>query len=421
MKIGVVGLGYVGLPLACELSKKYTVFGFDIKRSVVDDLNSGIDRTGEIGDMSKCNASFYSDPTVLSECDFVIVAVPTPIDDSFKPDLGPMRRASSIVGGNLKKGAIVVFESTVYPGVIEDVCVPILAEESGLKYMKDFFVGYSPERINPGDKKHTLTNIVKVVAGCDKKTLDKIADVYSSVVKVGVHKASSIKVAEASKVIENIQRGLNIALMNELSLIFSRLGIDTREVLEAAGTKWNFHKYFPGLVGGHCIGVDPYYLTYIAQEQGYYPKIILSGCELNERMANFVGESCLKMLSDSGVPLKKAKIGVFGLTFKENVPDTRNSKAGDIIRYLKRFGVSVIGCDPRLKNGRVMKQFGVVNVRLEKLPKLDCAVLFSPHSEFGDFGLDGFKKVLKHRNLIDIKAFFDRLDAKRKGFRYLRL
>src|SRR3989338_147919 len=349
-KICVVGMGYVGLFLVCLLSKKYEVSGFDINGKKINDLKSGLDETGEVDDLKKYHINYSADPKIIQEANFIIVAVPTPITEDRKPDLSPLESASKIVGENLTKGSIVVYESTVYPGCTEEVCIPILESKSGLKFGVDFQVGYSPERVNPGDKKNTIDKIIKVVSANNNETLKKLEEVYGSITKI--YSASSIKVAEAAKVIENVQRSLNIALMNELAIIFDKIGISTKEVIEAASTKWNFHKYTPGLVGGHCIGVDPYYLTHKAKQLGYEPKVILSGQAVNEYMSELV----------AGKFKGKKKVLILGLTFKENVPDTRNSKAGDLVRHLKRQGSWVAGHDPLVEPSTIREIFGADSV-----------------------------------------------------------
>ena len=349
LKVGIVGLGYVGLPLTLALGRAFHgTVGFDVSVGKVNALLAGNDPTDEglEPEIQESTVDFTTDATKLSSCDVVIVAVPTPIDENRQPDLTPMISASKTVASNLKRGAIVVFESTVYPGVTEDICGPVIEEVSGLKRGTDFFLGYSPERINPGDKEHTLERIVKIVAGETPAITDKLEKVYGAVVKAGIHKASSIRVAEAAKVIENTQRDLNIALMNELSIIFDRMGIRTKDVLEAAGTKWNFLKFFPGLVGGHCIGVDPYYLTAKAQQLGYHPQVILAGRRINDDMGKFIAQRTVKLMSNGGIPLKDAKIGIMGITFKENVTDTRNSRVPDIAHELAEFGIKAMMFDP---------------------------------------------------------------------------
>jgi UDP-N-acetyl-D-galactosamine dehydrogenase len=417
-KVAVVGLGYVGLPLAVSFAKQLTVVGFDINTRRVEELQQGIDRTGETlgGDLKSPNISFTTTAKALRECKYIIVAVPTPVDKANVPDLEPVISASQLVGENLSQGAIVVFESTVYPGVTEEICLPILEEKSGLK-RGDFKIGYSPERINPGDHDHTVDRIVKIVSGCDAETLEEVAALYSLVAK-SVYRASKIATAEAAKVIENIQRDLNIALMNELSLIFARLGLNTDEVLAAAGTKWNFHKYHPGLVGGHCIGVDPYYLTYRAQQFGYHPQVILAGRQINDSMPIRVGEMVVKGLSDAGKPLKGSTVLVLGLTFKENVPDIRNSRVHDTITYLQNFGVKVLGCDPLLSADTVRKHFGIENVEFDKVLKCDAVLVANKHNAFRSLTLDQLKTKMNPPVLIDIKNLFDRQTAQAAGFYY---
>ena len=423
-KICIVGLGYVGLPLAVAFSKHYSVIGFDVNSVKIDELKNGLDKTNEVSkeELEEANLRLTTDSNLIKEADFVIVAVPTPIDKSNKPNLSYVENASKIVGGNLKKGAIVVYESTVYPGVTEDVCLPILEKESGMECGVDFKIGYSPERVNPGDKAHTIDKIVKIVSGMDDETTDKIAEVYSKIITAGVFKARNIKTAEAAKVIENIQRDLNIALVNELSLIFDKLDIDTKDVLEAAGTKWNFHKYHPGLVGGHCIGVDPHYLTYRALELGYHPKIILAGREVNESMSRHVAENIVKELNNAGKLIKNSRVLIMGLTFKENVPDVRNSKAKEVIRYLKEYGIEVHAYDPLIDEKWFEKHFSVKRTDFKSLDKVDCVLVFSQHRIFNSITLDDLKqKMNSHPILIDIKGFYDKKEAIEKGFRYRRL
>jgi len=417
-KVAIVGLGYVGLPLAVSFAKRLTVVGFDINTRRIEELQTGVDRTGETlgGDLKNPNISFTTDGKRLRECKYIVVAVPTPVDKANVPDLEPVISASRIVGENLSKGSIVIFESTVYPGVTEEVCLPILEEKSGLK-LGDFKIGYSPERINPGDHEHTVDKIVKIVSGCDAETLEEVGALYSLVAK-SVYHAPSIATAEAAKVIENIQRDLNIALMNELSLIFSRLGLNTDEVLAAAGTKWNFHKYHPGLVGGHCIGVDPYYLTYRAQQFGYHPQVILAGRQINDSMPIRVGEMVIKGLAHVGKPIKGATVLVLGLTFKENVPDIRNSKVHDTISYLHGFGVKVLGCEPLLSADAVRKYFGIENVEFDKVPKCDCVLVANKHDAFRSLTLDQLKAKMSAPVVIDIKNLFDRHAAQAAGFYY---
>jgi UDP-N-acetyl-D-galactosamine dehydrogenase len=416
--VAVVGLGYVGLPLAASFAKHIKVVGFDINAKRVEELQQGVDRTGEVlgGDLKSPNISYTADPKALRACKYIVVAVPTPVDNANVPDLEPVESASRIVGENLSKGSIVVFESTVYPGVTEEVCLPILEEKSGLK-LGDFKIGYSPERINPGDHEHTVDKITKVVSGCDKETLDELCALYGLVAKA-VHPAPNIKTAEAAKVIENIQRDLNIALMNELSLIFARLGLNTDEVLAAAGTKWNFHKYHPGLVGGHCIGVDPYYLTYRAQQLGYHPQVILAGRQINDSMPIRVGEMVVKALSHAGKPIKGATVLLLGLTFKENVPDIRNSRIHDTITYLQDFGVGVIGCDPLLDAATVKKYFGIENFEFDKAPSCDAMIVVNKHNAFRSLTLDALKSKMSPPVLVDLKNLFDRVAARAAGFDY---
>lgn len=398
-KICLVGLGYVGLPLAIEFSKKYDmVVGFDISEKKINALKKGIDPTLEVGDdaVKGCTIKFTLDPSEIKRCNFIIVAVPTPIDDNNKPDLTPVIGATEIVGRNLAKGAIVVYESTVYPGVTEEICLPILEKLSKMK-LGDFGLGYSPERVNPGDKLHTIDKIVKVVSGHDEKTLNKVADIYGSVIAAGIHKAPSIKVAEAAKVIENIQRDLNIALMNELSLIFDRMDINTHDVIEAASTKWNFHKYTPGLVGGHCIGVDPYYLTFRAQQLGYQPEVILAGRKINDSMHNHVITLAERGLKKAGKKLAGSKILVMGLTFKENVNDPRNSRAKQMIAELLKKKAIVFGYDPYLDRETIEGKFNAKHVGTIKKGEYDAVILFSPHEKM-------LSLVPKDTLLIDIKG-----------------
>jgi UDP-N-acetyl-D-galactosamine dehydrogenase len=416
--VGVVGLGYVGLPVAAAFAKHLPVIGFDINTRRVEELQQGIDRTGETveTDLKNPNLSFTHEPKRLRDCRYIIVAVPTPIDKANVPDLEPLKSATRTVGENLSKGTTVIIESTVYPGVTEEICLPILEEHSRLK-LGDFKIAYSPERINPGDHEHTLDKIVKVVSGCDAETLDEVAALYSLVAK-SVYHAPNIMTAEAAKVIENIQRDLNIALMNELSLIFARLGLRTDEILAAAGTKWNFHKYHPGLVGGHCIGVDPYYLTHRAEELGYHPQVILAGRRVNDSMPIRVGETIVKALSEVGKPIKGAAVLVMGLTFKENVSDMRNSRVHDTIRYLQDFGVRVIACDPLVSAEAVRKILGIENVEFEKAGKVDCIVVANKHNAFRSVTLDQLKSKMNPPVLIDIKNLFDRKAAEAAGFYY---
>jgi UDP-N-acetyl-D-glucosamine/UDP-N-acetyl-D-galactosamine dehydrogenase len=384
-KIAVIGLGYVGLPVALSFGRKLATVGFDIRPRRVEELKRGHDETMEVTAEQLSSATkleMTADPSKLSDCTFYIVAVPTPIDSNNRPDLGPMISASRTIGPHLKKGDIVVFESTVYPGVTEDICGPVLDEKSGLKNGTDYFLGYSPERINPGDKEHTFEKIMKVVSGQSPEALERVAQVYGSVVTAGVHRAPSIKVAEAAKVIENTQRDLNIALMNELALIFDRMGIRTQDVLDAAGTKWNFLKFTPGLVGGHCIGVDPYYLTMKAEELGYLPEVILAGRRVNNNVAAFLAQKTVKYLTSMDVPLKKAKVGILGLTFKENVPDLRNSKIPDIIKELAEFGIDAMVHDPLGDPKEAHEEYKVHITPLDKFQGLDALILAVSHKEY---------------------------------------
>jgi len=384
-KIAVIGLGYVGLPVAISFGRKLPTVGFDIRATRVEELKRGHDDTLEVSDEQLASAKkldMTADPAKLADCTFYIVAVPTPIDSNNRPDLTPMVSASRTIGPHLKKGDIVVYESTVYPGVTEDICGPILDEKSGLKNGVDYFLGYSPERINPGDKEHTFEKILKVVSGQTPEALERVAMVYGSVVTAGVHRAPSIKVAEAAKVIENTQRDLNIALMNELALIFDRMGIRTQDVLDAAGTKWNFLKFTPGLVGGHCIGVDPYYLTMKAEELGYLPEVILAGRRVNNNVAAFLAQKTVKYLTSMDVPLKKAKVGILGLTFKENVPDLRNSKIPDIIKELAEYGIDAIVHDPMGDPKEAHHEYGVHITALDKFQGLDALILAVSHKDY---------------------------------------
>jgi UDP-N-acetyl-D-galactosamine dehydrogenase len=407
--IAVIGLGYVGLPVALSFGAKVSTVGFDIRQKRIDELKRGIDDTREVTTEQLTSATkleLTADPARLADCTFYIVAVPTPIDNNNRPDLGPMISASRTVGPHLRKGDIVVYESTVYPGVTEEVCGPILEEKSGLKSGVDFFLGYSPERINPGDKEHTFERIVKVVSGQDEASLDRVAKVYELVVTAGVHRAPSIKVAEAAKVIENTQRDLNIALMNELALIFDRMGIRTQDVLAAAGTKWNFLRFTPGLVGGHCIGVDPYYLTTKAQELGYLPEVILSGRRINNNVGPFIAEKCVKMLTRSDVALRKAKVGILGLTFKENVPDLRNSKIPDIVAELAQYGVTAMVHDPMGDPHEAMEEYKIQLAPLDRFTELDAMILAVAHEDYIK-DKDLLSRVRAGGVVIDVKSVLD--------------
>ncbi|MBF0242949.1 MAG: nucleotide sugar dehydrogenase [Desulfamplus sp.] len=424
-KIAVIGLGYVGLPLAVHFGEKYETIGFDLKKSIIENCKKMQDPTGEVSSEEFKRAVKFTptdDPAMLSQADYIIVAVPTPIDKARRPDLYPVESASVTAGKYMKKGAIVIFESTVYPGVTEDICVPILEKESGFRWKKDFHVGYSPERINPGDKEHTLTKIVKVVSGDDPETLEKVADLYSSIVTAGVHRTQNIKEAEAAKVIENTQRDLNIALMNELALIFDRLGIDTKNVLEAAGSKWNFLKFFPGLVGGHCIGVDPYYLTFKAQSEGYHPEVILAGRRINDNMGNFVAQKCIKLMSNAGKSIKNAKVAVLGLTFKEDCPDLRNTRVVDIVDELKEYGVDVMVHDPMADPSDALKYYGIKLSNWQDLNNLDALILAVSHAEYKKMSTKDFISMLKKDgSLIDVKSILEPQVAKSLGVSFWRL
>ena len=425
VRLSVVGLGYVGMPIAVAFAKKIRVIGYDLNEKKIELYKAGIDPTKEVGGEALKNTTveFTADETRLKEAKFHIVAVPTPVFDDHMPDLTPMEGASRILGRNLTKGSIVVYESTVYPGVTEDVCVPILEKESGLKCGVDFKVGYSPERINPGDKVHRLETITKIVSGMDEEALDEIARVYDLVVDAGVHRASSIKVAEAAKVIENSQRDINIAFMNELSIIFNKMGIDTKSVLEAAGTKWNFLKFYPGLVGGHCIGVDPYYLTYKAEMLGYHSQIILSGRRINDDMGKYVAENCVKSLIKAGKAVKNARVAILGSTFKENCPDARNSKVFDIVKELGEYGIEPLVTDPIADPEEVKRFYGVELVKLNEIHDMDAVVLAVAHQEFVDLRMEELDKLYESgtKVLLDIKGLLDRTAYEKAGYLYWRL
>lgn len=448
-KISLVGLGYVGMPIAVAFAKKADVIGFDINKEKIELYKNGIDPTKEVGNdlIKKTAVDFTSDEAKLREAKFHIVAVPTPVKEDRTPDLTPVESASRTLGRNLTKGSMVVFESTVYPGVTEDICVPILEKESGLKCGVDFKVGYSPERINPGDQEHRLETIVKVVSGMDKETLDIVAKVYELVVEVGVYKAESIKVAEAAKVIENSQRDINIAFMNELSIIFNKMGIDTKAVLEAAGTKWNFLKFSPGLVGGHCIGVDPYYLTYKAEQMGYYSQIILSGRKINDDMGKYIAESTVKKMIKANKQINGSKVAIFGVTFKENCPDIRNTKVVDVINELEEYGVEVKVVDPSADKEDLWNEYRISLSDIEEINGVDAVIFAVPHEEFKAIHLEDVKRMFKPEEqisveamnevaatsefnievdrkdyiLIDIKGLFNRKEAGDAGFLYWRL
>ncbi len=425
--LSLVGLGYVGMPIAVAFSRKVKVIGFDLNETKITQYQNGIDPTGEVGNeaIAACSVEFTSDESRLREAGFHIVAVPTPVNPDHTPDLTPVEGASRILGRNLTKGSIVVFESTVYPGVTEEVCVPILEAESGLRCGVDFKIGYSPERINPGDRVHRLETITKIVSGMDEETLEEVAKVYELVVEAGVHRAPSIKVAEAAKVIENSQRDINIAFMNELSIIFNKMGIDTRAVLEAAGTKWNFLPFFPGLVGGHCIGVDPYYLTYKAEQLGYHSQIILAGRRINDDMGKYVAECLVKNLIRAEIPVRGARVALFGFTFKENCPDTRNTKVIDIVRELREYGIEPMITDPVADEAEAQREYGIRFTAEEDIREMDAVVLAVAHREYtsltrkqidGLYGAQGRAKVL-----ADIKGMLDKTAYEQAGYLYWRL
>ena len=423
--VAVVGLGYVGLPLAVEFGKKRKTIGFDLSEAKVENYRRFIDPTGEVSedDLRAANQLTVStDPAVLAEADYIVVAVPTPVDIAHNPDFGPLIGASTSVGKYMKKGAIVVYESTVYPGATEEVCIPVLEAHSGLQWQRDFHVGFSPERINPGDKQHTLTNILKVVSGDDAPTLDAIAKLYESIVTAGVYRASSVKVAEAAKVIENTQRDLNIALMNELAIIFDKIGIDTLEVLQAAGTKWNFLPFRPGLVGGHCIGVDPYYLTHKADMIGYHPQVILAGRRINDGMAKFVAEKTVKQMIAAGCHIKGAKVNVLGLTFKENCPDLRNSKVADVVFELQSYGLDVHVYDPVADAEESVHEYGIRLESWDSLPQADALVAAVSHKELLALSLGDLSAKLNPGGcFIDVKSAFNMAGLREAGFSVWRL
>ncbi len=426
-KIALVGLGYVGMPIAVAFAKKVKVIGYDLNKQKIDLYRKGIDPTNEVGNdvIKNTKVEFTSDETKLREAKFHIVAVPTPVNDDHTPDLSPVEGASTILGRNLTKGSIVVFESTVYPGVTEEICVPILEKESGLKCGVDFKIGYSPERINPGDKVHRLETITKIVSGMDEETLEEVANVYRLVVEAGVHRAESIKVAEAAKVIENSQRDINIAFMNELSIIFNKMGIDTKAVLEAAGTKWNFLKFAPGLVGGHCIGVDPYYLTYKAEQLGYHSQIILSGRRINDDMGKYVAESVVKKIIAADIPVKNAKIAILGFTFKENCPDTRNTKIIDIYNELGEYGITPIVVDNTADAAEAERLYGIQFKSINDVKDMDAVIIAVAHNEFLKLNnkeiSNFFNPANKVKVLADIKGILDKKEYAIDGYSYWRL
>ncbi len=424
-KIAVVGLGYVGLPLAVHLSKHFDIFGYDLDPDRIRELESGFDRTMEVSEEDLGNATifFTSNEKDLAACRLIIVAVPTPIDQYRIPDLTPVRKASDTVGKNLVAGSSVVYESTVYPGVTEEICVPILEQQSGLKFGVDFTVGYSPERINPGDKVHTLETIVKIVSGSDEDTQRLLFDVYGKIVKAGIHQASSIKVAEAAKVIENTQRDLNIALMNELAMIFHKMDIDTLEVLRAAGTKWNFLPFTPGLVGGHCIGVDPYYLTFKAESLGYHPEMILAGRRINDGMGKYVAEKTVKILIKAGKQVLGAKVAVLGITFKEDVPDLRNTKVVDIINELRDYGVEVLVHDPLADAKEANKYYGIELQEFDRLSGVDAVIVAVIHQYYKKEGLLNIARLCLNKTsiVIDIKGAFNKDEVEKNNITCWRL
>ena len=426
-KLSLVGLGYVGMPIAVAFARKIKVVGFDLNEKKIELYKNGIDPTNEVGNevIKNTTVDFTADPSKLREAKFHIVAVPTPVNDDHTPDLTPVEGASRILGQNLTKGSVVVFESTVYPGVTEDICVPILEQESGLKCGVDFKIGYSPERINPGDKVHRLETITKIVSGMDEETLDTVAKVYELVVEAGVYRAESIKVAEAAKVIENSQRDINIAFMNELSMIFNKMGIDTKSVLEAAGTKWNFLKFAPGLVGGHCIGVDPYYLTYKAESLGYHSQIILSGRRINDDMGKYVAESLVNNLIKAEIPVRGAKVAILGLTFKENCPDTRNTKVIDIYKELGEYGITPIVVDPAADADEAKRLYGITFETMDVVKDMDAVIVAVAHNQFTDFSKEKISQFFNPENdrkvFMDIKGIFNRKEFLTDDYLYWRL
>ena len=427
-KIALVGLGYVGMPIAVAFSKKAKVIGFDVNKSKIDLYNSGVDPTQEVGDeaISSCTVEFTADEAKLREAKFHIVAVPTPVNQDKTPDLSPVEGASHVVGRNLTKGSIVVFESTVYPGVTEDICVPILEAESGLKCGVDFKVGYSPERINPGDKVHRLENIKKIVSGMDAESLEEIKNVYDLVIEVGTYPVSTIKTAEAIKVVENSQRDINIAFMNELAMVFDRMGIDTNEVVDGMNTKWNALGFRPGLVGGHCIGVDPYYFTYEAEKLGYHSQIILAGRKVNDGMGAFVADAAIKQMILAGKAVKTAKVVLLGLTFKENCPDIRNSKVEDIINRLREYGVSPVVVDPWAGVQEAMREYNVELKTMEDARGADCIIVAVAHNEFKAISVDELDALYadcanSEKVLIDVKGLYSIKEIEERGFSYWRL
>lgn len=427
-KLSLIGLGYVGMPIAVAFSAKVKVIGFDLNKDKIALYQAGIDPTKEVGNeiVAKCAVEFTYDESKLQEAKFHIVAVPTPVNKDHTPDLSPIESASKILGRNLQKGSIVVYESTVYPGVTEDICVPILESESGLKCGIDFKVGYSPERINPGDKKHRLENIIKIVSGMDEETLETIANVYRLVVEAGVHKAESIKVAEAAKVIENSQRDINIAFMNELSIIFNKMNIDTKAVLEAAATKWNFLNFSPGLVGGHCIGVDPYYLTYKAEQIGYHSKVILAGRRINDDMGKYVAENLVKNLIKADIPVKNARVAVLGFTFKENCPDVRNTRVIDIIQELNEYGIQPMVADPVGDEQEAKRQYQIDFIAMHEVQHVDAIIIAVAHEAFVNLIENDIREMFNHADkrkkiVLDLKGILNRKEFENLGYLYWRL
>lgn len=425
--LSVVGLGYVGLPIAVAFSRKINVIGFDINAQKIETYLSGKDPTKEVGDeaVKDCKVNFTSDESQLRNARFHIVAVPTPVRSDKVPDLSPVIGASEVLGRNLTKGSVVVYESTVYPGVTEEICVPILERESGLKCGKDFKIGYSPERINPGDKNHRLENIVKIVSGMDAETLETVANVYGLVIKAGVYRAESIKVAEAAKVIENSQRDINIAFVNELSMIFGKMGIDTQSVLKAAGTKWNFLNFEPGLVGGHCIGVDPYYLTYKADQLGYHSRIILAGRRINDGMGAYVAQELVKKMIHADVKVKDARVLILGLTFKGNCPDTRNTKIIDILNELHSYEIHTSVFDPVADKDEAKREYGIELISTDEMKDFDAVIAAVDHEEFKKYGIDDIASMFSDRNkakvFFDVKGIYDKNEFEEAGFDYKRL
>ncbi len=424
-KIALIGLGYVGLPIAIAFSKKARVIGYDINKEKIASYKKGIDPTGEVGDdrLRESSVEFTSQEKKLKEAAFYIIAVPTPIHEDHTPDLTPVEAASKTVGRNLKKGAVVVYESTVYPGVTEEICIPILERESGMRCGTDFKVGYSPERINPSDKKHRLENIVKLVSGCDEEALELIAKVYELVIEAGVCRVENIKIAEAAKAIENAQRDINIAFMNELSMIFHKMGIDTRKVLEAAKTKWNFLNFTPGLVGGHCIGVDPYYLTYKAEQMGYHSQVILAGRRVNDGIGKYIAEQLIRKLIAADLPVKQAKVAVLGITFKENCPDTRNTRVIDMIKELREYGIDPLVSDPLADTKETQEEYKITLTSLDEIKNMDALVITVAHEQYCSLTPEKIRSLYpaeesRSRVLLDVKGIFDRKTYEALGYHY---